>query len=138
VRVANCPADLAPADPTWRRPRILYYHHPSDPVGYATVRVLWEEPGWTRSPRGYDVSPRALWFPIVTGIQSIGDLAAGFGASSGHGHNYSSDFTSGWAAVAAPEGWSDADSRMLQDHLDLDPPQADRVAGAPSPCGLPG
>jgi uncharacterized membrane protein len=52
VRVANCPADLAPADPASRQPLILYYRHPSDPVGDATVRVLWEEPGWARTPRG--------------------------------------------------------------------------------------
>ena len=137
VRVANCPADLAPADLAWRHPRVLYYHHPSDPVGYATVRVLWEEPDGARS-RGDDISPRAFWFPIVTGIQSIGDLAAGFGAASGHGHDYSADFTSGWAVVAPPQGWSDAESVMLQEHLGLDPARADRVAGAPSPCGRAG
>ena len=40
------------------------------------------------APRGYDVPARAGWFPIVTGVQEVADLIAGFSAPSGYGHNY--------------------------------------------------
>ena len=42
------------------------------------------------TPRGYDVPARAGWFPIVTGVQEVADLIAGFSAPSGYGHNYGS------------------------------------------------
>jgi uncharacterized membrane protein len=35
---------------------------------------------------------RAGWYPIVTGLQEVFDLIAGFSAASGHGHNYDVDF----------------------------------------------
>ena len=53
---------------------------------------------------GYDVPARAGWYPIVTGIQQVADLIAGFGAPSGYGHDYGVDFVAGWAAVASPPG----------------------------------
>jgi uncharacterized membrane protein len=68
-------------------------------------------------PKGYDVLARAGWFPIVTGVQEVADLIAGFSAPSGYGHNYAIDFVSGWAAVAPPVRWTEADSARLQQHL---------------------
>lgn len=102
VQFANRPADLEQLAPDWRQPRILYVHHPSDPVGNATLEALWRRPAWADSPKGYDIPARARWFPIVTGLQQVADLIAGFSAESGHGHNYSIDFVSGWAAVVPP------------------------------------
>ena len=67
VRFANRPADLERPDQGWRHPRVLYVHHPSDPVGNATLEALWRRPEWTDRPQGYDVPARAGWFPIVTG-----------------------------------------------------------------------
>ena len=58
--------------------------------------------------------------PIVTGIQEVADLIAGFSATSGYGHNYGIDFVTGWAAVPSPsppDGWTTADSARLQRHL---------------------
>ena len=58
--------------------------------------------------------------PIVTGIQEVADLIAGFSATSGYGHNYDIDFVTGWAAVPSPsppDGWTTADSARLQRHL---------------------
>jgi uncharacterized membrane protein len=117
VQFANRPADLEHADPAWGRPRVLYVHHPSDPVGNWHPASLWRRPAWTRDPKGYDIPARAGWFPIVTGVQEVFDLIAGFSAPSGHGHNYDVDFVSGWAAVAAPPGWSSSDTARLQEHL---------------------
>jgi uncharacterized membrane protein len=117
VQFANRPADLERPDQGWRHPRVLYVHHPSDPVGNATLEAFWRRPAWTDHPQGYDVPARAGWFPIVTGIQQVADLIAGFSAASGHGHNYDIDFVSGWAAVAPPADWTAADSARLQQHL---------------------
>jgi len=73
-------------------PRVLYVHHPSDPVANATLEAFWKRPEWTDRPQGYDVPARAGWYPIVTGLQEVFDLIAGFSAASGHGHNYDVDF----------------------------------------------
>jgi uncharacterized membrane protein len=64
VQFANRPADLERPDAAWRHPRVLYVHHPSDPVGNATLEAFWRRPAWTDSPKGYDVPARAGWFPI--------------------------------------------------------------------------
>ena len=117
VQFANRPADLERPDPSWRQPRVLYVHHPSDPVGNATLEALWRRPEWTEDPKGYDIPARAGWVPIVTGLQEVGDLIAGFSAPSGYGHNYAVDFAAGWAAVVPPEGWTTADTTRLQRHL---------------------
>ena len=94
-------------------------HHPSDPPRSATR--AWRRSGDGRNgpslPKGYDVLARAGWFPIVTGLQEVFDLAAGFSAPSGYGHNYAIDFVSGWAAVVLPVRWTEADSARLQQHL---------------------
>lgn len=92
---------------------MLYVHHPSGPVGNATVGAFWNRPEWTDRPQGYDIPAQAGWYPIVTGIQEVADLIAGFSATSGYGHNYGIDFVTGWAAVAPPDGWTTADSVRL-------------------------
>ena len=52
VQFANRPADLERPDQGWRHPRVLYVHHPSDPVGNATLEALWRRPEWTDRPQG--------------------------------------------------------------------------------------
>ena len=56
VQFANRPADLERPDQTWRHPRVLYVHHPSDPVGNATVEAFW-------NPRNGPTGPRATTSP---------------------------------------------------------------------------
>jgi uncharacterized membrane protein len=55
VQFANRPADLERPDDARRHPRVLYVHHPSDPVWNATVEAFWQRPEWTDRPQGYDV-----------------------------------------------------------------------------------
>jgi uncharacterized membrane protein len=117
VRFSNQPEDLLDDDPSWEAPRILYVQHPSDPVTFWSADSLWSAPEWTDDPTGYDVPDRVRWFPIVTGVQGVADLAAGFGAPPGFGHDYRLAFVASWAAIAPPDGWTADDTVRLQDHL---------------------
>jgi uncharacterized membrane protein len=117
VRFANRNAEIIEPDPSWQGPRILYIQHPSDPVTFWDVPTMWSEPDWIQDPKGYDIPARAHWFPFVTWAQGVGDLAAGFGAKPGYGHDYSISFVAGWAAVAPPDGWSADDTRRLMEFL---------------------
>jgi uncharacterized membrane protein len=117
--VANLVGEVAPAQVGPGLGHILYYHHPSDPIGYWNWETLWKSQEWTSDPIGYDVSPATHWYPFVTFWQVVFDLVAGFSAPSGFGHNYSVDMPDAWAAVAAPDDWTVADSDRLRHHLGL-------------------
>lgn len=96
---------------------MVYLTQPSDPVTWSSVSALWSTPRWMRGPRGYDVPTDTQWFPVVTFVQQLFDLMAGFSTPPGHGHNYNASIVEGTAAVAAPDGWSVADSIRLRDLL---------------------
>jgi uncharacterized membrane protein len=114
LRVSNTADDIARDDPSWTEPRILYMHHPTDPVGTWSPRTLWWPPGWTDSPTGYGVPSVVTWFPLLTWIQETRDLMAGFSAEPGFGHDYGIAYPDAWAAIAPPDdGWSDADTERL-------------------------
>lgn len=117
--VANLVGEVAPAQAGPGLGHILYYHHPSDPIGYWNWETLWRPQEWTTDPIGYDVAPETRWYPFVTFWQVVFDLFAGFSVPSGYGHNYSVDMPDAWAAVAAPDNWTVADSDRLRDHLGL-------------------
>lgn len=101
----------------WEHPRVLYVQHPTDPVTFWDVPTMWSKPEWLDRPRGAGIPDRATWFPFVTWAQGVGDLAAGFGAEPGFGHDYSNAFVGAWAAIAAPEGWTDAETDRLEAFL---------------------
>jgi uncharacterized membrane protein len=117
VRFANRNEELLGIGDGWQGTRVLYIQHPSDPVTFWNMPTMWSEPDWIKDPKGYDIPDRASWFPFVTWAQGVGDLAAGFGAKPGFGHDYSISFVHGWAAVSPPEGWTDADTLRLQEFL---------------------
>lgn len=92
---------------------MVYLTQPSDPVTWSSVSALWSTPRWMHGPRGYDVPTDTQWFPVVTFVQQLFDLMAGFSTPPGHGHNYNASIVEGTAAVAAPDGWTAADSARL-------------------------
>jgi uncharacterized membrane protein len=117
VRFANRPSDIEAPFDGWDGTRVLYVHHPSDPVGVFAFATLWRPPEWMDRPRGYDVPDRGVWVPVVTWIQTVHDLIAGFSAPAGHGHDYSVDYVAAFAAVVPPDGWTQDDTERLEDLL---------------------
>ena len=113
VAFENGPDELLTVDGQ----HIVYQQHPSDPVGWWNWQTAYERPVWLQGERGYDVPDAAGWFPIVTWGQVSCDLIAGFSAPPGYGHNYDNAWPQAWAAVAAPPGWTDADTEALADRL---------------------
>ncbi|MCL1693469.1 MAG: alpha/beta hydrolase [Actinomycetia bacterium] len=118
LRMVNSPGVLDPTDPTWLAPRVVYYHHASDPVGYWNWETLWKPQEWTDHPVGPDVPDSVRWVPFTTFTQVVVDLINGFSASVGHGHNYNDVFVEGWSVVAPTAGWTANDTLRLQEHLD--------------------
>ena len=123
VHAWNRPQDSAAEISGGRLPgrNVLYLTQPSDPVTWAGYSSLWSKPTWMRGQRGYDVPSGTLWFPGVTLVQEVFDLMAGFSTPPGHGHNYNASIVYGVAAVAAPNGWSSADSARLTQLLAATP-----------------
>lgn len=113
VRFAAGPADLAGPQAGWASPRVVYLQHPSDPVVWWSPRLILRQPDWLRQPPGADVLDAVRWYPLVTFWQISADLAYAKEVPSGHGHNYAGLFADGWAAVAAPPGWSQDDTDRL-------------------------
>jgi uncharacterized membrane protein len=94
-----------PADP-WGTPRAVYLQHASDPIAWWNPDLLFAKPDWLREPRGYDVSPRMEWIPVVTFLQVSADMAVAVDVPDGHGHVYVRDVANAWAAIMQPPGWT--------------------------------
>jgi uncharacterized membrane protein len=94
-----------PPDP-WGHPRVVYLQHASDPIAWWNVDLLFSKPDWLKEPRGYDLSPRMEWIPIVTFLQVSADMAVAVDVPDGHGHVYVKDVANAWAAILQPPGWT--------------------------------
>ena len=119
---ASSPAEIAAvAAPPWESPRVLFLQHPSDPVVWWSSDLLFERPDWLAEPPGFDRSRAMRWYPIVTFWQVGADLTVSSGGSesspAGHGHNYGRSQLDGWVAVAAPAGWTPADTERIRSEL---------------------
>jgi uncharacterized membrane protein len=119
VRFVNRDPDQPVLAPDWPAPRIVYLQHPSDPVTFWGVGAIWWPPEWMDRPRGFDVPDGARWFPIVTGVQAVADLYYQLSPPPGFGHVYSNDYVDGWARVVPPAGWTEADTRRLEQFLHI-------------------
>lgn len=114
VRFAARPDNLArPADP-WRHPRAVYLQHASDPIAWFNPDLLFAEPDWLKEPKGYDVSGRMQWIPIVTFLQVSADMAVAIDVPDGHGHVYVRDVANAWAAILQPRDWTPEKTEKLR------------------------
>ncbi len=120
VRFAARPDNLGrPADP-WGNPRVVYLQHASDPIAWWNPDLLFSEPDWLREPRGYDLSGRMQWIPVVTFLQVSADMAVAVDVPDGHGHVYVKDVANAWAAVLQPPGWTPEKTERLRPLLSND------------------
>lgn len=118
VRFFNRGLNQQPLASEWSASRLVYLQHPSDPVTFWSVEVLWRPPEWMDRPRGHDVPDAARWFPIVSAIQAVGDMLLQLDVPPGFGHDYSTDYVTGWAQMLPPDRWTDADIERLEELLD--------------------
>jgi uncharacterized membrane protein len=120
VRFVARPDNLGrPPDP-WSTPRVVYLQHASDPIAWWNPDLLFAEPDWLREPRGYDVSGRMQWIPVVTFLQVSADMAVAVDVPDGHGHVYVANVANGWAAVLQPPGWTPEKTERLRPLLTND------------------
>jgi uncharacterized membrane protein len=114
VRFADEAPDLGrPAGP-WDDPRVVYLQNASDPIVWWSPRLILNRPDWLEGDRGPDVSQGMMWLPFVTFWTVTADMAFSTGVPDGHGHSYRADYVDGWADVAQPPGWTDADTERLR------------------------
>jgi uncharacterized membrane protein len=114
VRFADEAADLDRPPGPWGEPRLVYLQNASDPIVWWSPRLILSHPDWLRGERGPDVSAGMVWLPFVTFWQVTADMAFATGVPDGHGHKYEADYVNGWADVAQPPGWTDADTGRLR------------------------
>jgi uncharacterized membrane protein len=120
VRFAARPENLdRPADP-WFTPRTVYLQHASDPIAWWNPDLLFSEPDWLREPRGYDVSGRMQWIPVVTFLQVSADMAVAVDVPDGHGHVYVKDVANAWAKILQPPDWTPDKTERLRPLLNND------------------
>ncbi|MFE3052738.1 alpha/beta hydrolase [Nocardia sp. NPDC059239] len=119
VRFAATAADLGKPSADWRKPRIAYLQHASDPIVWWSSDLIFSQPDWLSEPRGADVSPQMRWWPLVTFWQVVADLTNAQGVSDGHGHNYGSLVLDGWAAIAAPPDWDQDLGERIRTQIEL-------------------
>lgn len=114
VRFANQHQGVDVPDSDWGAFRIAFLQYASDPVTFFEMRSLYREPDWMREPRGPDVSPDLRWFPIITWLQLLADMAAG-SSPNGYGHNYAAhDYLDVWMNLTQPKGWSESEVHRLK------------------------
>ncbi len=117
VRFMNQHSGLMEQGDDWGDFRIAYLQYASDPVTFFEPRSLYREPDWMREPRGPDVSPDLRWYPIVTMLQLLADLATG-SAPPGYGHEIAAeDYIDAWVALTEPGGWTETELDRLKEHF---------------------
>jgi uncharacterized membrane protein len=107
VRFANQHGWAGAAAAPWGPIRIVYLQYASDPIVFFDTRAGFREPAWMKPPRGPDVSPSLVWFPVVTQLQLILDIALATTTPMGFGHVYAAeDYVDPWVQVTQPPGWT--------------------------------
>ncbi|WP_274629833.1 alpha/beta hydrolase [Arvimicrobium flavum] len=99
----------------WGAMRIVYLQYASDAVTFFDPRSIYQAPSWMVGPRGPDVSPELRWYPVVTFLQLLLDLATATTTPIGHGHVYAPQhYIDAWIAVTDVQGWSTENIERLK------------------------
>ncbi len=117
VRFMNQYQGLGAPDQAWGDFRIAFLQYGSDPITFFEPQILYREPEWMREPRAPDVLPELRWFPVVTMLQLLGDLAVGR-APPGYGHSMAAEhYFDAWVALTEPQGWSREELARLRERF---------------------
>ncbi|MGH8432435.1 MAG: alpha/beta hydrolase, partial [Solimonas sp.] len=118
VRFMNQDGAAVAQGSTWGPMRIVYLQYASDPVTFFDYHDLYRAPAWLSPPRGPDVSPQLRWYPVVTFLQLVLDMAMATTTPIGYGHVYAAEhYTDAWIAVTDVRDWSPEDVARLKRHL---------------------
>jgi uncharacterized membrane protein len=126
-------AEFAP----WGAMRIVYLQYASDSVSFFSPLGFYREPAWMKDPRGPDISPELRWYPVVTMLQLLVDMAFATTTPLGYGHLYAPEhYVAAWHEVTEPPGWSEAELERLKLYLRSAMEAAvDSVQGKEDPYG---
>lgn len=115
VRFTNQKDALDMPGSRWGPVRIVYLQYASDPVVFFEPSSLWRQPDWMKAPVGPDVSPELRWYPVVTFLQLLLDMAIGLAVPIGHGHLYAPEhYIDAWNGVTEPSGWTPTEIDRLK------------------------
>jgi uncharacterized membrane protein len=98
----------------WEGTKVLFLQHSSDPIVWWSQDLLFARPDWLAEPPGHDRTASMRWYPIITFWQVAADLTNAISVPAGHGHNYGDFILDGWVGVAAPPGWTPADTERIR------------------------
>lgn len=100
----------------WAAPRIAYLQHANDPVVWVSPNIFYQQPPWLeddeRSPL---LSPDFRYIPLVTGLQSLADLAVAETVPDDSGHRYGDATLSAWIAITGDGGLTSAAIDAIRD-----------------------
>lgn len=118
VRFMNQNGPTVPPASPWGIMRIVYLQYASDAVTFFDYRSFFRRPAWLEPVRGPDVSPQFRWYPVVTGLQLVLDMAFATRTQMGYGHVYAPQhYVDAWVAVADVQNWSQEALAALKRHL---------------------
>ncbi len=118
IRFTNQEDHTGVAAAAWGPLRIVYLQYASDPITFFDPNSLWRKPDWMNAPVGPDVSPDLHWYPVVTFLQLVLDMAIALAVPIGHGHYYAPQhYIDAWMAVTDPAGWTPETIAALKAHF---------------------
>lgn len=103
-------------DEDWAAQRLLYIHHPSDPVSWWSFKIAFQEPDWLSEPLPEGQERAMTWMPLVSFLQVSADLPVAANVPDGYGHNYGDSVLVGFAAIGGLQ-LSDAELNRYEDIL---------------------
>lgn len=118
IRFSNGAGDLVGDKRPWGPLRTIFLQYPSDPIVFFEPAMLYREPVWLSGPRAEGVSPLLNWYPVVTFLQLVLDMALAQTAPIGFGHVYApQDYFDAWVQLTPPAGQSAAELMALREKL---------------------
>jgi len=105
VRYFSDAGEVAAAGPEWTEPRIAFLEHGNDPVVWVNWSIFYRKPEWLSAGQRSDaISPDMHYIPIVTGLQSLADMAMAGEVPDDAGHKYGDSTLLAWVAVTGDGG----------------------------------